>query len=120
MFHFLISMLWGCVSALVVYCANDALFHGLYSIGVLALLMGLTSYFSSRVRKHVKHRKALDRFLVWFLLYEQLPAGAILLFAWFGLFALSSGLITAYLMCLPISLVVLSEWIDLSAFVQEE
>lgn len=117
MARFVISMLWGAMSTVIVYAASAAIFPGFVSGLVLAVLLGLTLWGADSLRddsSSVQRQHVLIRLGKWFMLYEGLPALVISVLATVGLFVLSSGLLTALAMCLPISLITLRDYVDLS------
>lgn len=118
MFRFVVSMLMGIVCAVLVFATNPALFNSIRDGIVLALLQGLTLYLGDGVKNLVSKRPLIDRLLTWFVVYEHVPAGIILLLAGFGMFTEPLHLTTVYLMCLPASLVALCDYVDILVFLR--
>jgi hypothetical protein len=119
MFRFGISMVWGLMSAVIVYGANDKLFAGLGAAAALAGVLGLSLWgadsFALPNGKLIRMANLPFRLGMWFVLYHVLPAAIIwVLASVLGLFVLPVGYATALVMCVPISLITLKDFVDLS------
>lgn len=119
MFRFGVSLAWGLMSAVLVYAANDKLFAGIGSAVALAGIFGLSLWgadsFALPNGKLIRMANLPIRLGLWFTLYHLLPAAIIwAVAAGLGMFVLPVGYATAMAMCLPISLITLKDFVDLS------
>ncbi len=118
MARFAITMLWGAMSAFIIFAASDKILINIWSGVVLALVLGLSLYFADTIgapiRGKVKEKSLITRASTWILLYEGIPAGIIFAISLTGLFFLPAGPLSALAMCLPISLITLRDYLDLS------
>ncbi len=129
MFRFVMSVLWGVASAFIIYAANATIFPSFASLAVFAALAGLTLWGADTViaasvahsvpdtvswTERLRERPLILRLAAWVVFYEFAPAMLIYLLSQWGVFVLPSGLFTALAMCLPLSLVTLRDYVNLS------
>lgn len=118
MLRFIVTVLWAVMSAVLVFASSKEIFTGWVSAAVFVGLIGLSLWLTDtrymKDQKSIAEKSAAIRLFFWFVLYEAVPAAVIYALAYFGLFVLPSGLVTALLMCLPSSLPMLGCYVDLS------
>jgi hypothetical protein len=118
MFRFIITMMWGILSACIVLAADVNLFTSIASVFVLAALLGFSLWSADTVRIRsqtlIQRQRLFLRLPIWFLLYELVPATLLILLAALGLFVLPHGLVSALIICVPISVITLRDYVDLN------
>lgn len=119
MYRFGVTMAWGLISAVLVYATNEKLFTGLGAGALLAVVLGGGLWLVDSAvipnRRLIRMANLPVRLGLWFTSYHVLPAAVIWgLATATGLFVLPVGYATALAMCVPISLITLSEFVDLS------
>ena len=118
MFRFIITMLWGTLVTCLVLAADENLFTSISSVFVLAVLLGLSLWSADTVRMRnlalIQRQSLVLRLPIWFLLHELVPAAVLTLLAALGLFVLPNGLLSALIICVPISVITLRDYVDLN------
>jgi hypothetical protein len=114
-------MIWGAFTALLVFAARSSIFANRASILVFGCLIGLWMWSADtlhmKMRAQISKIELCGRFVIWLVLYEALPAALICALAHCGVFVLDHGTWTAMLMCLPMSIVTLRNYVNWSRLV---